>query len=314
VDEVNGMDLGRLHGIVPPLVTPLGEDERIDHESLARLVDYVIDAGVHGVWAMGTTGEFAGFDADEREAAIRTTVRATRERVPVVACIGDASALLAVEHGRRAVRAGADFLAVTAPYYFANSQDELETHFRAVGRAVERPLLLYHIPQTVKVKVDPAVVRRLAADGVIVGLKDSQNDLEWYRRVLVDARADGVDLRSFLGTLSLIDLGVYMGGHGAIPGAANVAPELCVSIYEAARRGDIARAAARQERLMETSRLSSVVRGAVQVGSSIAAMKAELVRRGIIATGLCRTAFRACTPDEARAAAEILTPIEGAMV
>lgn len=308
------MELGRLHGIYPPLLTPLGEDERIDHESLGRLVNYMIDGGVHGLWAMGTTGEFAGFDADEREAAIRTTVRAARGRVPVVACIADASTLLAIEHGRRAARAGADAVAVTPPYYFPNSQDELEAHFRAVGRAVERPLLLYHIPQTVKSKVDPAVVRRLARDGVIVGLKDSQNDLEWYRRVLVDAKADGVDLRCFLGTLSLIDLGVYMGGHGAIPGAANVAPDLCARIYEAARRGDLTGAGRDQERLMHTSRLGGVVGGASQTGSTLAAMKAALVGRVIIAHGACRAPFRACTPEEARAAEEALAPIEGAAV
>lgn len=308
------MDLSVLHGIVPPLVTPLGEDGRVDHESLARLVDYVVGAGVHGIWAMGTTGEFAGFDMDEREAAVLTTVRAARGRVPVVACIADASPFLAIEHGRRADRAGADFVAATAPYYLPNSQDELEAHFRAIEKGVDRPLLLYHIPQTVKVKVDPAVVRRLAADGVIVGLKDSQNDLEWYRRVLVDTQADGVNLRSFLGTLSLIDLGVYMGGHGAIPGAANVAPELCVSIYEAARRGDLPSAARAQERLMQTSHLSRVVSGASQVGSSISAMKAVLVRRGVIATGASRAGFRPCTPEEGRAAEEILAPVEGAAV
>lgn len=308
------MELSRLQGIFPPLLTPLGEDERIDHDSLARLVDYVIGAGVHGIWAMGTTGEFAGFDADERETAVRTTVQATRGRVPVVACIADASTLLAIEHGRRAVRAGADWVAVTPPYYFPNSQDELEAHFRAVSRAVERPLLLYHIPQTVKSKVDPAVVRRLARDGVIVGLKDSQNDLEWYRRVLVDAKDDGVDLRCFLGTLSLIDLGVYVGGHGAIPGAANVAPEVCVRIYEAARRGDLAEAAHSQERLMQTSRLTGVVRGASPTGSTLAAMKAALVGRGIIANAACRSPFRACTSDEARAAEELLAPVEGVAV
>jgi dihydrodipicolinate synthase/N-acetylneuraminate lyase len=71
---------------------------------------------------------------------------------------------------------------------------------------VDVSLLLYHIPQTVKVKVDPPFVRKLARDGVIVGLKDSQNDLEWFRRVLVDAQQDGVDLRCFLGTTGLIDV------------------------------------------------------------------------------------------------------------
>jgi 4-hydroxy-tetrahydrodipicolinate synthase len=308
------MDLGRLHGIFPPLLTPLTEDGRIDHDSLGRLVDYVIGGGVHGIWAMGTTGEFACFDADEREAAVRTTVQAVRGRVPVVACIADASAPLTVEHGRRAARAGADFLAATPPYYFANSQDELEAYFRTVGAAVERPLLLYHIPQTVKVKVDPAVVRRLSRDGVIVGLKDSQNDLEWFRRVLVDAKADGIDLRCFLGTLSLIDVGTQMGACGAIPGAANVAPEVAAKTYEAARRGDLAAAARHQERLMETSRLSGVVRGASQVGSSIAAMKAGLARHGIPATGVCRAGFRTCTEEEARAAEEILAAVEGVAV
>ncbi len=308
------MHLARLHGIFPPILTPLYEDGQIDHDSLARLVDHLVEGGVHGIWAMGTTGEFACFDADQREAAIRTTVEATRGRVPVIACIGDASSLLAIEHGRRAARAGADAVAVTPPYYFPNSQEELEDHFRAVQRELERPLLLYHIPQTVKVKVEPGVVRRLAGDGVLVGLKDSQNDLDWFRRVLVDARADRVDLRCFLGTVSLIDLGVYVGGCGAIPGVANVAPELCVGVYEAARRGEIATAAQLQERLMQTNRLSSVVRGASPAGSSIAAMKAVLARRGIISTGVCRASFRTCTDEEARAAEEIVASVEGVAV
>lgn len=308
------MDLDRLHGIVPPLVTPLREDGQIDHESLGRLVDYVIEAGVHGIWAMGTTGEFACFDADEREAGIRTTVQATRGRVPIIACIGDAATSLAIEHGRRAARAGADFVAVTPQYYFPNSQAELEEHFRAVARGVDRPLLLYHIPQTVKVKVDPGVVRRLANDGALVGLKDSQNDLEWYRRVLVDAKADRVDLRCFLGTLSLIDVGTYMGGHGAIPGAANVAPETSVQAYEASRRGDQAVAARHQERLMHTSLLSSVVKGASPTGSSITAMKAVLAHRGIIKTAVCRAGFRTPTAEEASRAEEIVSVVEGAPV
>lgn len=305
------MELSRLHGIYPPILTPLGEDGRIDHESLGRLVEHLIGAGVHGIWAMGTTGEFACFDAEEREAAVRTTVRAAGGRVPIVACIGDASSVLAIEQGRRAVRAGADFVAVTPPYYFANSQDELEAHFRAVANGVDAPLLLYHIPQTVKVKVDTAVVRRLAADGAIVGLKDSQNDLEWFRRVLVDAKADGVDLRAFLGTLSLIDVGTAMGAIGAIPGAANVAAEACVRAYEAARRGDLGEAARHQERVMQTSRLNAIVKGASPVGSSIAAMKAVLVERGIFATATCRAGFRAPTAEETLAALEIVAELEG---
>ncbi len=216
------MDLTRLHGIFPPVLTPLHEDQRIDHESLASLVDHLIGEGVHGIWAMGTTGEFACFDADERESAIRTTVQAVRGRVPIIANVGDASTHLTLEHARRAARLGVDAIAATPPYYYPNNQDELDGYYREIHAAVELPLLLYHIPQTVKVKVDPPFVRKLARDGVIVGLKDSQNDLEWYRRVLFNAQADGVDLRCFLGTTGLIDLVVYAGGAGAIPGISNV--------------------------------------------------------------------------------------------
>jgi 4-hydroxy-tetrahydrodipicolinate synthase len=308
------MDLDSLHGIFPPNLTPLNEDGSVDHESLDRLINYLLDAGVHGIWALGTTGEFACLDADEREAALRTIIKAVRGRTPVIACIADASTTLAIEHGRRAVRAGADYLAVTPPYYYSNGQAELERHFRRVAASVDRPLLLYHIPQTVKVKVDPPVVRRLAQDGVIVGLKDSQNDLEWFRRVVVNAKADGVNLRCFLGTLSLIDLGVYLGGCGAIPGTSNLAPETAVATYEAARAGNPAEALRHQERFMQTAGVQSLMAGAAPTESALASMKAALVKRGVIRTATCRVTAQLPTAEEMARAADIVAAIEGVAV
>jgi 4-hydroxy-tetrahydrodipicolinate synthase len=305
------MDLTRLHGIFPPVLTPLHDDQRIDHESLAALVDHLIGEGVHGIWAMGTTGEFACFDADEREAAIRTTVAAVRGRVPIIANVGDASTHLTLEHARRAARLGVDAIAATPPYYYPNTQDELDAYYRQIHAAVDLPLLLYHIPQTVKVKVDPPFVRQLARDGVIVGLKDSQNDLEWYRRVLFNAQEDGVDLRCFLGTTGLIDLVVYAGGAGAIPGISNVTAAACVGAYEAARAGNVAEAARHQRRVVAAAQLAGVVQGASQTGSNFAAMKAFLVARGIIKTAACRAPFRAPTEAEARRAVEIISQATG---
>src|SRR4051794_4562728 len=308
------MDLTRLHGIFPPILTPLHEDQRIDQESLAALVDYLIGEGVHGIWAMGTIGEFACFDPDEREAAIRTTVQAVRGRVPIIANIGDASTLLTLEHARRAARLGVDAIAATPPYYYPNNQDELDGYYRQIHEAIDVPLLLYHIPQTVKVKVDPPFVRKLARDGVIVGLKDSQNDLEWFRRVLVDAQADGVDLRCFLGTTGLIDVAVYAGGAGAIPGISNVTASACVGAYEAARAGDAAGALRHQARVMAAASLGGVVQGASNIGSNFASMKAVLVARGVIKTAACRAPFRAPTAEESARAVEIVSAAIGAAV
>lgn len=306
------MDRSRFHGIFPPILTPLHDDQTIDHDSLASLVNHLIGEGVHGIWAMGTTGEFACFDADEREAAVATVVKAVGGRVPVIANVGDASTHLTLQHARRAARAGADALAATPPYYYLNSEGELDGFYRDVANAVSVPLFLYHIPQTVKVKVTPPFIRKLAQDGVIIGLKDSQNDLEWFRTVLVNAQQDGIDLRCFLGTTGLIDVSAAAGAAGAIPGISNVTASACVGAYEAARAGDLAGAARHQARVLAVAGLAGVVKGASPVGSNFASMKAYLASQGIIRTAACRAPFRAPTADEAARAVEIIARAVGA--
>jgi 4-hydroxy-tetrahydrodipicolinate synthase len=308
------MDRSSFHGIFPPILTPLHDDQSIDHESLASLVDHMIGEGVHGIWAMGTTGEFACFDADEREAAIATTVKATRGRVPVIANVGDASTYLTLEHARRGAKAGADAIAATPPYYYMNSETELDGFYRDIAKAVSLPLFLYHIPQTVKVKVTPPFIRKLSQDGVIAGLKDSQNDLEWFRKVLFDAQEDGVDLRCFLGTTGLIDVSTYAGAAGSIPGISNVTASACVAAYEAARAGDMAGAARHQARVLAAAGLAGVVKGASPIGSNFAAMKAYLVSLGIIKSAACRAPFRAPTAEESAKAVEIISRAVGAAV
>src|SRR5579884_2974199 len=183
------MNLDRLHGIFTPILTPLTDEEDVDHPSLQRLVNYLIDQGVHGIWATGTTGEFPCFDRSEREAIVQTVVEAAAGRVPVIAGIGDASTRLAIAHGRAAQRVGVDAVALTPPYYYSNSQDELLEHFRTVRRAVDLPLMVYNIPQNVKVKLDVSTVLTLAREGTVVGIKDSQNDLDWFRQLMTEARA-----------------------------------------------------------------------------------------------------------------------------
>jgi 4-hydroxy-tetrahydrodipicolinate synthase len=173
---------------------------------------------------------------------------------------------------------------------------------------------VYHIPQMVKVKVDPPFIRKLAGDGVIVGLKDSQNDLEWFRRVLMDAKQDGVNLRCFLGTTGLIDVATYAGAAGSIPGISNVTASACVGAYELARAGDMAGAARHQQRVMAASNLGGVLKGSSAVGSSFASMKAVLVARGVIKTAVCRAPFRAPTSEEAARAVEIVSQAVGATV
>lgn len=292
------VDLGRLQGIFPPVLTPLNDDETVDARSLASLIEYQLGEGVHGIWICGTTGEFAGLDGEQRALAVRTTVTTVRGRVPVIANVGDCSTALAIRHARASAAAGADALALTPPYYYSNSQVELLDHFRAVRAAVDLPLLVYNIPQTVKVKLDVGTMVTLATEGTVVGLKDSQNDLDWFRKVIVGSRAKAPNLRGFLGTLALIDSAVLIGGVGSIPGISNIYARWCVQCHEAAVRGDWATAARYQELVMGGAGVTSVGTGSASA-NSFGGMKAILQAEGVIANRRVTAPLRTLTDAEA---------------
>ncbi len=303
-------DRSSLHGIVPPILTPLTATEEIDTASLKRLVDYLIVNGVHGLWVMGTTGEFASFDESERAAAVEAAVDAAAGRVPVIVNIGDCSTRLAIRHGLAALKAGADAVALTPPYYYPNSQDELLAHFRKVREKVDLPLFIYNIPQTVKTKTDVATALKLAAEGTVIGIKDSQNDLDWFRQVTVGARARRLDLRCFLGTRFLIDAAVVVGAAGAIPSLANVAPRACVGAYEAARRGDMAAAAKHQERVMAVESITRVAQGGCPNAALMSAMKTVLVKMGIIAHNAVSSPLRPLAAGEIDKLVQVMADLE----
>ena len=297
-----------LFGIVPPILTPFSPDGRVDLLSLAKLTRWLVGQGVHGIWACGTTGEFAALDAEEREDVIGTCMETVAERVPVVANISDCSTRLTIAHGKRAIGVGADAVAVTPPYYYMNSQDELLAHFRAVRAAVDAPLFVYNIPQTVKTKVEASTVLTLLEEGTVVGMKDSQNDLDYDRNLLVSAAAKGLSPRVLLGTRALIDAGVQIGAHGAIPGISNVAPRACVDAYEAAVAGEWGKSSEAMERAMRVGALS---RGLKSSGNaqSLGAMKAALKAMGVIAHSTLSMPLRSPTEEEERAVAVIVDEV-----
>ena len=297
------LDLERLHGIVPPILTPINEDQLIDLASLRRLIEFQIEEGVHGIWVLGTTGEFASFTRRERAEAVEAAVDQVKGRVPVVVNISDPATRLAIEHARDAAAAGADAIALLPPYYYVNEQDELLEHFGQVRSAVDLPLLAYNIPQNVKAKFGVDTILKLGQDGTIVGLKDSQNDLDWFRQVMTTARERGIKLRGFLGTRFLVDSGILAGAHGAIPGIANVAPRICVECYDAARRGDFAAADAATAKLIKISKLAGAAKGGSVSAGTFATMKTALKQMGVLSTGLVTAPLRNLNAeDEARVA------------
>jgi 4-hydroxy-tetrahydrodipicolinate synthase len=306
------MDLTRFHGIYVPMVTPLNNDETLDEGSLRRLVDFLIDAGVHGLWSMGTTGEFAALAEAERARGVRATVEQANGRVPVIANIGDSSTGLALRHAKHAVEAGADALALTPPHYYPHSMDEMLTHFRALKEAFpDLPLFVYNIPQTVKVKMTLATTLQLAREGTVQGIKDSQNDLRWFRMLVASIRDDGLSdsFRMFLGTRILCDAAQVIGAHGAIPATSNVAPAAAAEAWEAAVRGDYALAARAQEVVMRYEDLSELAKGGSPDAAGYSSMKNILRQWGIIANSRLTRPLREFSEEEVKALLQRLTSL-----
>jgi 4-hydroxy-tetrahydrodipicolinate synthase len=295
------MEPKRLAGIFVPMLTPLTADERVDDASLRRLVDFLVGAGVHGIWAMGTTGEFAALPEAERARAVQATVEQVAGRVPVIANIGDSSTGLALRHARHAVTAGADALALTPPHYYPHSMDEMLTHFRALKHAFpELPLLIYNIPQTVKVKMTLQTTLQLAREGTVQGIKDSQNDLRWFRLLAQAIRADRLEdqFRLFLGTRILIDAGFVIGAHGAIPATSNIAPAAAAEAWEASVRGDFALAARAQEVVVRFEDLAEIAHGGSPDAASYSSMKNTLREWGVIEDARLTRPLRSLQDEE----------------
>jgi 4-hydroxy-tetrahydrodipicolinate synthase len=311
--EFDAHEATGLHGIVVPVLTPLDDRLGVDATSLRRLIDHLLEAGVHGIWSMGTTGEFAMLPAAERARAIATTVEHVDGRVPVVANVAAASTPLALAHARDAVEAGARVLTATAPYYYPHSGDEIAAHFRALKDAhPDLPLLVYDIPSTVKVGVPLDVTLSLAADGVVAGIKDSRNDFEWFRALVEAVRAAGLDasFAAFIGSRNLIDAGIAIGARGAVPANANVAARECVAVYEAVVRGDWAAARAAQAGATAYLKTSRVARGGSGNAATISSMKEILRLRGVIESATVVPPLRPLAEGERTALAEALAALD----
>lgn len=226
-----------LRGVVPPLVTPLLENEELDHAAHARLIERVIEGGVAAVFALGTTGEAPSLSLELRREVIAATCRRARGRVPVLVGITDTSPAHSLALARVAAEAGAQAVVLSVPYYFPPDQTELETLARRIARESPLPVFLYNIPQFTKAAFDPATVRRLANEPRIVGIKDSSGDLAYFRQLTGIAR-ERPDWTVLMGPEEQLAVGIAAGAHGGVNGGALLWPRLFVDLCAAALAGD----------------------------------------------------------------------------
>jgi 4-hydroxy-tetrahydrodipicolinate synthase len=258
-----------LHGIIPPVVTPMTASEDVDLPRLKATLDRLLAARVHGLFVLGTTGEFYALDEAEKQSIIAAAVAHTNKRVPVVAGTGAITTREAVRLTKLAEREGADAVAVITPFFVSPTQQELFDHFRRIAESTKLPVLLYANPRmTGGVRLEPETVIRLAEVPNVAGIKDSTGDFASLIEIIRGAKTGFV---VFQGWDTLIEPALMNGAVGAVPSMSNIVPELAVAIYEAHHRGDHPAAKKAQARFSKL-RLAMVGTppGAVKVAMALA--------------------------------------------
>lgn len=219
-------------GIIPPMITPLNSDLSLDVPHAEKLIEHMIDAGVHGIFILGTTGEFAGLSSDVKSDLIRLTCRQVKGRVSILVGITDCSFVESLDLATIAKESGANALVAAAPFYMNIGQEELVYYYQKLADVVALPLFLYDMPSHTKVNIEVETAIKLSKHPNILGIKDSSGNSENFQ-ALCEAFKNNPVFKIFVGPEEILAETLEMGGHGGVTGGANLFPKLYVALYDA---------------------------------------------------------------------------------
>lgn len=226
----------RPYGIIAAMSTPFFEDETLNEEELRHQVDRLIDAGMHGIFTLGTNGENYAMDFAEKVRVMEIVIDQAKHRVPIYVGTGCVTTKETIALTKKAAELKADCASVVSPWFAANTQDGLYQHYKAVAEAAQIPILIYNMPARTGVNVHYTTMQKLGQIENIVGIKDSSGNFDNMQRYLE------IPNRSFSvlsGNDSLILPCLLCGGQGGISGISNVLPERMVDIYTQWEKGNL---------------------------------------------------------------------------
>lgn len=277
----------RLRGVIPPVVTPLTPDLEVDVGSLERLVGFLLEGGVDGLFVLGSTSEAAFLPERHRDLVLEVVSGVASGQVPILAGGIDMTTMRVIDQAQRAAKAGCAGLVVTAPFYARTHPAEIARHYRMLAECSSIPIYAYDVPVSVHSRLERSLILELAAEGVLAGLKDSSGDIDGLRQLLTlrrDHKRPMDTFSVFTGSEVTVDFALRAGAEGAVPGLANVDPHGYTKLYRLCTTGDWATAASEQERLVRLFAIVDVGDSS-RMGpssSSIGAFKAALHLKGVI--------------------------------
>jgi 4-hydroxy-tetrahydrodipicolinate synthase len=291
-----------IKGIIPAMVSPMYDDERINEQELRNQVNRQIEAGVHGLFVFGTNGESYILGKKEKRRILEVVVEENRGRLPVYAGTGLPGTEETIRLSREAAKIGANALSVITPYFAALSQDELYGHYAALADAVDVPVILYNIPARTGVSIAVETAEKLKSHGNIVGIKDSSGNFDTILQ-LIERTGDRLAVLS--GNDSLVLWTLQAGGKGGVCGIANLFPQTMVSIYELWMAGKFEEAKKVQDSIR-------AIRDCFKLGNPNTIVKLAVNLLGY-PVGPCRKPFYTDDPNVTEKVREILENHYGGM-
>lgn len=267
------LKIENIKGVIPPIITPVDKNENVDEDGLKRVINHVLDGGVHGIFVMGSNGEFYAFDFENQKRAVEITVEHVNGKVPVYAGASAITTKECIKLAKMAEDIGADALTVLTPMFIKPNEKEMYNHFKAIAESTKLPILLYNNPGKTTNNISVSLLEKLSQIDNIVGIKNTSLDfaqtIEYIR-----VTKDNPKFKVLCGIDYYIYATLAYGGAGCVAGTANVAPRLVVDIYEKFMAGDYAGAVDAQYKLIP-------LRNAYNYGSFPVVMKECLNLMGI---------------------------------
>lgn len=274
------MSTKKYNGVVVPMVTPVTPTGMLDKPAVERIIKSFVEAGVSPL-LMGTTGEGNSVSTSDGQELIATAVKAAEGKITIYAGLTGTSFIEQLRQAGYYSASGADVIVATLPSYYALTPEQMENYYKTLADSIKGPLMLYNIAATTHMSIPVDVIERLSKHPNIVGLKDSERDLERMEKCIEIAR-DNDEFTYFCGWAAQSAHSLELGGDGIVPSTGNFVPGMFRKLYDAAEAGDMETANRLQD---ETNEIAKLYQAGRTLGQSLTALKVMMQTRGL------------CTPD-----------------
>ena len=249
------MKVKKVHGVVPPIITPLDEQERVDEAGFRKLLRYCVDGGLHAIFVAGSNGETLALTQKERNRAIQIALDEVGGQVPVICGVMDSSTRRVIDNIKALEQMGGEYAVITPVFYARHAtQQETVRHFEQISKETEASLVIYNIPPFTGQNLTPETIFQIAQIDKVVGYKDSSGNMGGFMKCLKHFRGrDNFFLMQ--GSTALSAASMLLGADGYVPSLAPAFPLPFVKMYECGAQGDIAGTTAWNDIIMEIDKI-----------------------------------------------------------